>query len=106
MGSGEQRKGKRVPRTKTCFAMKKEKILSINMRTIFIHSRIQSVKIVACNEGCCYVFLCVVCGSNTQVVKRIEKAHDVFVTCLDWNQGFPQLASGGTDKAVKLWGCS
>jgi len=40
---------------------------------------------------------------NGRLIKKIDKAHDQFVTCLDWNRTIPQLASGGTDGLAKVW---
>jgi len=40
---------------------------------------------------------------NGRLIKKIEKAHDQFVTCLDWNRTIPLLASGGTDGIAKIW---
>jgi len=42
-------------------------------------------------------------SKNGRVIKRIDKAHELFVTCLDWNRNVPLLASGGTDSLVKIW---
>jgi len=38
-------------------------------------------------------------------VKKMENAHELFVTCLDWNRSIPLLASGGTDTILKVWEC-
>ena len=37
--------------------------------------------------------------------KVLADAHDHFITCLALNPRYPLLASGGVDKAVKVWEC-
>lgn len=37
--------------------------------------------------------------------RKLETAHELFVTCVDWNPAFPLLASGGVDHQVKVWTC-
>lgn len=38
-------------------------------------------------------------------VKTIADAHAHFVSCLDFNDKFPMVATGGVDNAVKVWEC-
>eukprot|EP00457_Paulinella_chromatophora_P006099 gb/GEZN01006117.1/.p1 GENE.gb/GEZN01006117.1/~~gb/GEZN01006117.1/.p1 ORF type:complete len:449 (+),score=50.39 gb/GEZN01006117.1/:240-1586(+) len=45
-------------------------------------------------------------ANQGRLVKKLDHAHELFVTCLDWNHSFPQLATGGTDKLVKIWACA
>jgi platelet-activating factor acetylhydrolase IB subunit alpha len=42
---------------------------------------------------------------NLKQVKKIENAHDLFVTCVDFHRQLPLVASGGVDHIVKLWDC-
>jgi len=40
---------------------------------------------------------------NGRNVSKIENAHKSFVSCIDWNKGFPMLASGSMDNTVQIW---
>eukprot|EP00658_Telonema_sp_P-2_P023521 TRINITY_DN19432_c0_g1_i1.p1 TRINITY_DN19432_c0_g1~~TRINITY_DN19432_c0_g1_i1.p1 ORF type:complete len:422 (-),score=78.60 TRINITY_DN19432_c0_g1_i1:398-1663(-) len=43
---------------------------------------------------------------NLRCVRTLQEAHPHFVSCLDFNQRFPMLVSGGIDQKVKIWECS
>jgi platelet-activating factor acetylhydrolase IB subunit alpha len=42
---------------------------------------------------------------NGRCNRKLETAHELFVTCIDWNRSFPILASGGVDHKIKVWEC-
>eukprot|EP00656_Telonema_subtile_P015744 TRINITY_DN18284_c0_g1_i2.p1 TRINITY_DN18284_c0_g1~~TRINITY_DN18284_c0_g1_i2.p1 ORF type:complete len:383 (-),score=66.67 TRINITY_DN18284_c0_g1_i2:80-1228(-) len=42
---------------------------------------------------------------NMRCVKTIAEAHPHFVSCVDFNQRFPMMVSGGVDQKVKIWEC-
>jgi len=41
-----------------------------------------------------------------RAIKTINDAHTHFVSCLDFNQHNPHLATGGVDDIVKIWNCT
>jgi len=42
---------------------------------------------------------------QARAVKTINDAHAHFVSCLDFNETNPHLATGGVDDVIKIWGC-
>jgi len=40
-----------------------------------------------------------------RATKTIHDAHSHFVSCMDFNQSNPHLATGGVDHVVKIWSC-
>lgn len=41
-----------------------------------------------------------------RATKTINDAHTHFVSCLDYNQRNPRLATGGVDDIIKIWSCT
>jgi len=40
-----------------------------------------------------------------RAVKTISDAHSHFVSCMDFNETNPHLATGGVDNVIKIWSC-
>jgi platelet-activating factor acetylhydrolase IB subunit alpha len=40
-----------------------------------------------------------------RAIKTINEAHAHFVSCMDFNEKNPHLATGGVDDVIKIWAC-